>query len=152
MDDPARLEENLSYWLRLVAGQATSSLDARLSARGISSAQWIVLRSLYDRQPCSLGELAQVLSADEGALSRMIQRLVQKKLVSREIVPTNRRAVTLSLSPEGMALVPGLAEDAGKNDETFFAPLSRKERAEFLQSLKTLVVANQGDLFGSSLC
>ena len=74
-----------------------------------------------------------------GAASKLVDRLVNKKLVTREDRTDDRRFQDIALTPAGRRLVPALAALADRNDEEFFHPLSAKEREALMTTLKKLV-------------
>ena len=102
----------------------------------------MVLRCLSDAENTSLNELASAIGVDNGALSRMVERLLQKGLVVRETDPANRRTVRLRLTDAGKKLVPVLANEADENDEAFFAALGDTERQRLLKTVRTLLAKN----------
>jgi DNA-binding MarR family transcriptional regulator len=101
-----------------------------------------VLRCLYDAENTSLGELAAAVGVDNGALSRMVERLSQKGLIVREDDPNSRRTVRLRLSDAGKQLVPVLAKEADENDEAFFGVIGEAERRQLLETMRTLLTRN----------
>ncbi|MEA0970099.1 MarR family transcriptional regulator [Candidatus Megaera venefica] len=142
---PSNLEDHLGYWLRCLSNYIHHSFAALLAEHDISVAQWVVLRTLYDKQNISLNEAARLVGVDNSSLSRMIERLVQKNLVSRTNIDKDRRSVQLSLTSTGKALVPKLAQLADKNDESFFQILSTQKRQELLDTIKQLLETNGWD-------
>lgn len=139
------LESHLGYWLRCLSNFVSGDFSAKLAAHDISVAQWVVLRTLYDQQSVSLNEAAKLVGVDKSTLSRMIDRLLQRGLVSRT-EGRDRRSIGLSLSPSGTALVPKLAALADENDATFFKSLPPKQRQEFLSTIQNLLNANSWEL------
>jgi len=142
---PSNLEDHLGYWLRCLSNYIHHSFASLLAEHDISVAQWVVLRTLYDKQNISLNEAARLVGVDNSSLSRMIERLVQKNLVSRTNIDKDRRSVQLSLTSTGKALVPKLAQLADKNDESFFQILSTQKRQELLDTIKQLLETNGWD-------
>jgi DNA-binding MarR family transcriptional regulator len=139
---PSRLEDHLGYWLRCLSNLVSDSFAGRLEAHGVSVPQWVVLRCLFDMEGAPLGDLARDVGVDNGALSRMVERLVQKGLVSREADPSDRRAVRLRLTDAGRKLVPVLAREADRNDAEFFCVIDADERARLLATVKALLEKN----------
>src|SRR5690606_8083500 len=92
------------------------SFRDRIAAHNVTVAEWVALRSLYNRAPCTLGELSEQIGIDLGATSRLVERLIKKKLASRKASPEDRRYITLDLSPAGKKLIPKLAREADLND------------------------------------
>ncbi len=82
------------------------ALDAELAAFDITSAQYIVMVNLGSDQADSTASLCKGVSYDPGAMTRMLDRLEKKGLVTRARCPDDRRKVKLALTPEGQALLP----------------------------------------------
>ncbi len=141
----SNLEDHLGYWLRCLSNYIHHSFAALLTEHDISVAQWVVLRTLYDKQNISLNEAAKLVGVDNSSLSRMIERLVQKSLVNRANITKDRRTIQLSLTSAGKILVPKLAKLADKNDESFFRILSMQKRQELLHTIKQLLETNGWD-------
>lgn len=139
---PSGLEDHLGYWLRCLSNLVSDSFAARLEGLGVSVPQWVVLRRLFDLEASPLNELAREVGVDGGAMSRMVERLVQKGLVSREADPADRRAVRLRLTEAGRKLVPALAREADRNDAAFFCVIDAAERERLLATVKTLLEKN----------
>ena len=133
-----RPTDNLGYWLNLLAHAIARSFDKALEKHGVTIPQWVVLRALYDRE-CSMNELSEAIHLDHGSTSRLVERLVQKKLVNRETIPEDRRSVRVSLSSAGVALIPELASTAGGHDEAFFARISKTKKDQLLEIVMELV-------------
>jgi DNA-binding MarR family transcriptional regulator len=141
---PSNLDEHLGYWLRCLSNFVSHSFAERLARQDISVAQWVVLRTLYDSSGVTLNEAAAQVGVDKSSLSRMVERLVQKKLVNRA-EGDDRRSVGLALTPAGKKMVPQLAQLADENDVAFFKTLAPKQRSEFLATIKQLLRANGWD-------
>jgi DNA-binding MarR family transcriptional regulator len=141
---PSNLEDHLGYWLRCLSNFVSHSFAERLAKQDISVAQWVVLRTLYDSNGVTLNQAAEQIGVDKSSLSRMVERLVQKKLVNR-FAGNDRRSVGLTITVAGKKRVPQLAQLADENDQAFFHALSTKQRQEFLATIKQLLAANDWD-------
>lgn len=133
------LEAHLGYWLRFVSNQVSHAFKLQLESRGVTVAEWVVMRELFDRDPMPPSGLAENLGMTRGAISKLIQRLVQKSWVSRTRGSTDRRYQSVALTEEGRALVPTLAAIADQNDEAFFDVLSASERETLMRLMKEIV-------------
>ena len=136
------LEDHLGYWLRLVSNNVSGAFAEKLSARAVSVAEWVMLRELYDAaQSPSL--LAEKIGMTRGAVTKLADRLVARKLVAREASEKDGRAQMLLLTKQGMALVPQLAALADRNDAEYFAGLTGREQAA-LKNLLLKIVKGRG--------
>lgn len=142
---PSNLEDHIGYWLRCLSNFVSQSFADKLEKRSVTVAQWVVLRTLYDKEHMTLNELAQKVGIDKSAMSRMIERLVDHGRVKREGAEADKRFLRLSLTKEARGLVPELAGLAYDNDEEFFKALSDKERQELLRVITLLLKANGWD-------
>ena len=68
----------------------------------LSMAQVNTLMTIRKRGPMSLSELATDLCVSPPSASAMVDRLVEKGLVTREQSPEDRRRVVIRVSPEAM--------------------------------------------------
>lgn len=142
---PSALPDHLGYWLRKLSNAVSSSFSGRLAAHGVSVAQWVVLRVLFDGETFALKEIVARVEVDQGALSRMVDRLVARGWVRREADAGDGRAVAVSLTRAGRNLVPRLAAEADKNEEVFFSGLSPSERRKLFRTVQKLLILNQSD-------
>lgn len=83
-------------------------IDQRAKGRGTTRAQWIVLFRLRQQEGLSQVDLADVLELQPISLVRLLDRLVEAKLLERKPDPVDRRANRLFLTAKGRQLVDDL--------------------------------------------
>jgi DNA-binding MarR family transcriptional regulator len=71
----------------------------------VSLAQYRVLVLLDDRQPQTMGALADRLGVTRSTATRVCDRLADKRLISRRVDENDRRSVRVQLSKRGQRLV-----------------------------------------------
>jgi DNA-binding MarR family transcriptional regulator len=123
----AQLVES-SRWLR-------NYIDHRAKGRGTTRAQWIVLFRLRQQEGLSQVDLAEVLELQPISLVRLLDRLVEHRLVERRHDPRDRRANRLFLTASGRQLVDDL--DSLRDDIAELV-LSEVPPAAIETSLETL--------------
>ncbi len=138
----SELRSHLGFWLRFVSNHVSQAFARKLLASGVTAAEWVVLREMYDRPGMSPGLLADIAGMTRGAASKLMDRLVARKFVTRRENADDRRFQDIELTPAGRRLVPILAAIADRNDEEFFTPLSARERAALFSILKKLAQAH----------
>ena len=136
---PAPLQAHLGYWLRTVSNAVSQSFARQVEAAGVTVAEWVFLRMLYDVEQIAPSALAERMGFTKGAISRLADRLVDKGLVARKANSGDKRAHTLALKPEGRTLVPRLAALADQNDAAFFNALDENERQQLKRLLAKIV-------------
>jgi len=135
----ADLTAHLGYWLRYVSNHVSQAFARKVEGRGVTVAEWVLMRHLLDEPAVAPSHLAERLGMTRGAISKLADRLIAKSLLVRVANPEDGRAHTLSLTRAGRALVPGLAALADANDAEFFDHLSLRERAALLRALRGIV-------------
>lgn len=133
------LRDHLGYWLRRLSDEVHLSFERKLAAHGVTVAQWNVLVTLYRAEAETVAEVARFTGSDAAAVSRLVDRLAEKGLVTRSADPASRRRVLLALTPAAAGLVPGLVQLADQNDEAFFGTLPAAGRAELAGLLQRLL-------------
>ncbi|MDQ2101074.1 MarR family winged helix-turn-helix transcriptional regulator [Azospirillum isscasi] len=137
--DVSPLDAHLGYWLRFVSNHVSHAFAVKLTGRGVTVAEWVMLRGLYDRDGVAPSLLADRLGMTRGAISKLADRLAGKGLLIQTAAPDDRRCQTLALTPEGRALVPELSALADRNDAEFFGHLDTADRARIEEALKEIV-------------
>jgi DNA-binding MarR family transcriptional regulator len=137
------LSAHLGYWLRFVSNHVSYAFARRLADKDVTAAEWVVLHELYGERAMAPSALAERLGLTRGAISKLAERLILKKLISREDSAKDLRAHTLALTAAGTALVPILAALADENDAEFFGDMTGKERTALEGVLKSLVARHR---------
>lgn len=106
-DDPAllamaaSLEVSLTQVFRVFRRQ----LNEEARARNLTNAQHTALRLLSDGPSRRMSEIADYLDLTNSACTALIDRLVERGLVTRQEDPADKRAVVVTLTPAGRELV-----------------------------------------------
>ena len=127
----------------MVSNAVSHSFARKVEAEGVTVAEWVLLRMLFDVERSAPSLLAERMGMTKGAISKLADRLIAKDLIERRDNPGNKRAHTLSLKRKGRSLVPRLAKLADRNDAAFFGTFSPKERKQLEQLLRRIVTEHQ---------
>jgi DNA-binding MarR family transcriptional regulator len=136
------LRVHVGFWLRFVSNHVSHAFARKLHLSGVTVAEWVVMREMFDNEETSPGMLAEGIGLTRGGVSKLVDRLVGKGLVTRRERADDRRFQSVSLTAAGRRMLPQLAALADDNDEEFFHPLSAKERAALIATMKKLVQAH----------
>ena len=133
------LEDHAGYWLRYVSNHVSHAFARKVEAQGVTVAEWVLLREMYDAGATNPSQLASAIGLTRGAVSKLVERLCQKKLAVRCSSDGDRRYQTVELTAAGKRLVPVLAQLADENDREFFGHLKPREKASLVRLLQNIV-------------
>jgi DNA-binding MarR family transcriptional regulator len=113
------------------------SVAAVLEPHGITVQQYNVLRILRGAGEYGLPtlEIADRMVEQTPGITRLIDRLEAKRLVSRERCTTDRRQVFCRISPEGLALLLSLDLPLQKSEEAALGVLSPSDLLKLIDLL-----------------
>jgi DNA-binding MarR family transcriptional regulator len=119
---------NLTYTARQLSYEFFQSLKSH----NITEQQYNVLRILRgfrSEAPLCIGFIKERMLDKDSDVSRIIDRLYEKELVSREENPTDRRLKTIEITEKGLGLLDRLF-DCEKKADTLLNNLSDNEISE----------------------
>jgi DNA-binding MarR family transcriptional regulator len=142
MKKVSELEHHLGYWLRFVSNAVSAAFARRVEAEGVTVSEWVAMRVLYDHDEMQPKDLAAAMGLTKGPVSRLIERLLRKKLIARRASEEDRRALFVRLTANARAMVPKLAALADANDAGFFAHFSDAEKRSLMAAMRRTVAVH----------
>ena len=140
----SHLRSHIGYRLRVVSNAVSHGFAQRLDGCGVTVAEWVILREMYSSdEETSPSIVAKTTGLTRGAVSKLIERLLKKGLVTRNEGTEDRRYQNIKLTPKAVKLIPKLANLADENDKTFFSMLTASERAMLLAALAKIADAHR---------
>ncbi len=133
------LEDHAGYWLRYVSNHVSHAFARKVEVQGVTVAEWVLLREVLDAGAANPSQLADAVGMTRGAVSKLVERLCQKKRAVRSSSSGDRRYQTVALTAAGKRLVPVLAQLADENDLEFFGHLNPEERTKLVSLLRDIV-------------
>lgn len=122
-------------------------VDAAFAAHGLDRGEFDVLASLRRTGSpggLSLTRLADILLITRAGMTKRVDRLEARGLVSRSADPEDRRSLRIDLTPEGLALIDAAVADHTENESRLLALLSEDEVRAFDAVLRKLLAALDG--------
>lgn len=126
------LKDDIGYWLNRLRMHVHQSFETRLEAYDVTIAQWCILLTLYNEDAASITELSKFIEVDKASISRVIDRLLAKELVTHR-QGADRRSGHIQLTSKAQALVPHLIQAAEDNEQQFFGHLMLEEQERLRQ-------------------
>ncbi len=141
--------EDLGRWAADLVAAASRASGLKLAPFDILPIQYRILMLIYRGQADTATEMADMMPVDAGAISRHVNKLVERGLLRRQRLRTDRRTVRLSLSEYGQTLVPQLAEQVEQNNNWLLSGIASGERRVFFSVIdKILSNAEKMDEWG----
>lgn len=128
----------MGYWLRAVSNAVSQAFARKVEAEGVTVAEWVFLRALFEQDGISPSQLAERMGMTKSAISKLADRLIEKELIQKDSSIRDRRGQTLTLQASARKLVPRLARLADQNDAEFFGGLSPNERSLLMKMLRKI--------------
>ncbi|MGW7824361.1 MarR family winged helix-turn-helix transcriptional regulator [Streptomyces puniciscabiei] len=139
MSSTSSLHDHLGHWLRRLSDEVHLRFERELAKHSVTVAQWNVLITVYSGHGATIRDVARYIDIDTGAVSRLVDRLVEKGLMRRMPDPASKRSILLALTDAGQALTPRLAVIADQNDAHYFDSLEPAKRARLVGLIHQLV-------------
>src|SRR5580658_3618286 len=92
------LKKHVGFWLRFVSNHVSYAFARKLHAGGVTVAEWVVMREMFDDQETSPGVLAERIGMTRGGVSKLVDRLVGKQLITRTDRADDRRFQSIALT------------------------------------------------------
>lgn len=109
-------DDYLAYLLARASHLVSAQFHTQLAAAGVSVPAWRILASLSDRNSLTIGELAEIVILKQPTLSKILDRMIEEKLVARVPARDDRRRVNVSITATGRARVEDLLRRAKEHE------------------------------------
>jgi DNA-binding MarR family transcriptional regulator len=133
-----RLEDQVGHLLRRAHQRAAAIFLERLNGAGLTPTQFAALAKLADEGEVSQNYLGRLTAMDPATIQGVTRRLKGRGLINGRADPKDGRRKLLRLSAKGVRLVKSVIPEGFAVSEEVLAPLSEKERRQFLRLLKLL--------------
>jgi DNA-binding MarR family transcriptional regulator len=95
------LEDSLGFQVNMTANAMKNRFNAFLKPYGLTSEQYVIMKSIHENPDISPTQLAQITFKDKTTLTRMIQTMVKHDLLVRLPKDEDKRAYRLQWSQKG---------------------------------------------------
>lgn len=133
------LENSVGHLLRR-AHQRHGALFASFSnAIGLTPTQFAVMVRLLEEGQTTQNRLGRLVALDTATIQGVMQRLIGRGLAQSGRDPMDRRAVILSLTDAGKAVLHEAMQHGREANEALLSPLNEAERAQLVALLRRVV-------------
>jgi DNA-binding MarR family transcriptional regulator len=133
------LENRMFYRFSLLVGRHVRYFSTRqIKQYGLSTQNWLILTVIGRFAPLSPSELADRTSVRRDRISRIVDLLVKQGLVARHLSNSDRRRMTLTLTPKGMKIWERLEIVARQIEVEVLRRLTDSQRKSLSSVLSTI--------------
>jgi MarR family transcriptional regulator for hemolysin len=136
-----KIEEVIFYTLEKAIKTYRQFAQRRITRAGfdITIDQWLVLRLIAEDGERYQHEIAEAVFKDTASVTRIIDLLVQKGCLTRELHETDRRRFRLLATQAGRTLIEKVAFIVEENRATALRGLSAADTAQTQAVLQTII-------------
>lgn len=138
------MRNSVGYLMRICTNRFLPQMEALFEDQELTFSQWTTLVALHDGRISTAGDLAHNICHDAGSLTRLVDEMVKRGLVTRSRSESDRRVVTLSLTDRGSDLVEDLAPRVMHFWNGMLAGFSHAEIDTLINLLTRLVLVAEG--------
>ncbi len=137
---PCFVDDYLPALLAQASHLISSEFHQVVSDNGFTVSEWRVLATLQDRDPISVGRLAQITLLKTSTVTRILDRMEADGYVERLANPEDRRVTRVRITESGAKVVADLVNLALAHERRVLEPFGL-ERAETLKSTLRHIIA-----------
>jgi DNA-binding MarR family transcriptional regulator len=139
--DMSSLWRVAGFKLRMLDLRLMKSFSERIAETGLTPAAATVVLVVESNPGIPLGKLADALLVKRPNMTKLVKRLEARALVKRRNDATDKRSISLVLTPAGQRQAARIRAVQDKHDASILAALKPAERAEFTKYVSRILTA-----------
>lgn len=132
------LDAYLPYLLNRAGARIAQSFGEEVRPLGATLQIWRVLAALREHDGRRMGDLADTTSIEMSTLTRLVDNMEKKGLVSRRRDASDARVVVLHVAPAGRRLTQRILPIAERYERVALAGFDAREAEQLRQALRRL--------------
>ncbi|WP_398467106.1 MarR family winged helix-turn-helix transcriptional regulator [Tardiphaga sp.] len=126
--DLSELNGLIGFLIRFVQLNLFQAFFERFQLSGLSPGEYSTLVAAQANPGANQGEIAAALMIKRSNMTKLVNGLESRKLISRSVTKEDKRAVKLNVTPKGRQLIDAIASDIVEHDHATVSALSVHER------------------------
>jgi DNA-binding MarR family transcriptional regulator len=132
------LDGYLPYLLNRAGARIATAFSEEVRPLGATLQTWRVLAALHERDGRRMGDLSETTSIEVSTLTRLVDNMEEKGLVTRRRDAADARAVTLHAAPAGRRMTRIILPIAERYEKVALEGFSEAEAAVLKTALRRL--------------
>lgn len=140
------LKEMPGHMIRRLQQIAVAVFQSELVAVGsdLTPVQYAALRTINERPGLDQASLAGSIAYDRATIGGVVERLLSKGLIAREVSATDKRARVLTIAPKGRGMLDRVEPSVQRAQAVMLGGLDELEAADFMRLLhKALTIGDE---------
>jgi DNA-binding MarR family transcriptional regulator len=109
---------------------------------GLTTVQYAALNMIREVPGIDQVSLSNMIAFDKTTIVKVLDRLVDKGLITRTRSTTDRRINHLHVTPKGLEVLKAIQPMLDRSDARILAPLSKADQRKFMEMITQLVHVN----------
>jgi DNA-binding MarR family transcriptional regulator len=140
--EPVDLDQQPGHLIRRLHQIAVGVFVQEASASGVTPVQYAALQVVHQQPGIDQRTLARTIALDASTTGGVVDRLEARGWLERRMSPEDRRTRQLVLTAEGEQGLADTIPAMQRTQEQILAPLTTRQRADFMRLLQVLVTQN----------
>jgi DNA-binding MarR family transcriptional regulator len=134
----SRDAENLERVMLRLSWASQRRLGRELEQYGLTLSQFMALRAVrrVGSEGCAMSDLASAVQQLSPTMTGIVKRLVRRGLLSRQLDPSDRRIMRVTLTEDSVSLLAQIDRRNRRRFERVLAPLNATERKEMVRLMR----------------
>ncbi|MBC8000099.1 MAG: MarR family transcriptional regulator [Leptolyngbya sp.] len=133
--------KSLGYRMRSLSMQLTRRFSEKLEVLNVTTTHWLVLCRLWREDGIPVSEISNYIELEGGSLAGVLERMEDRKLITRRADPADKRRMLVFLTDDGDKLFHVLPEIALENSGLCTSGLTEDE-VHFMTAMLNALIVN----------
>ena len=139
------IQDSLGYLLAAATRLATKEFNKTLKQYGITAPQWSVLNFLHEQGSFPQTQIGEQLHWEKATIGDIVENLERKGLANRTVSTLDRRAYSVSITPDGIELIKRIGDAEAAINQSACAGMDEPEHVLLKKLLKQVIGNLDGD-------
>ncbi|MEO6729061.1 MAG: MarR family transcriptional regulator [Candidatus Dojkabacteria bacterium] len=114
------------------------TLTSGLKKYGLSMSEWALLGTIYDKKFVKYSELADLLEVKAPLITKIVDGLIDKELVSSIKDKDDKRSKLLTVTPKALGLIPTIEKEVKERTKNLISDITHPELLIYVKVLHSL--------------
>lgn len=138
-DRKTSIHQSLGYWVSLLSRSMEAEFSRRLAPHGLTRMSYAVLGAMVFDGKTTPKDIADFLSLDRGAVTRLLDKLEIQDLIRRDRDRNDRRSVSTRATSRGETLACEMQAHSRAVIDMFTSALTPEQAGAFIEMAKAMV-------------